>query len=164
MKKVKFRKILILVVIILLVCLLFYSFFNIFEKHDKDTTNKEEEKDTIVEVVEDLKSINNQHCDKGYCVENFKISKLNDGTFQLSFIFENTNDVALNDGCFKLAFSDDVNYVSCYRVVEAGATVENIYSVDQDIYSEFDDYNLITLTGSELTDYYSYYDVEVIEN
>ena len=73
-----------------------------------------------------------------------------------------TNSIPLDKGCFKLEYTTDDYYVFCYEKVDAYNVIENGHSIDEDFYSKYDDYKLVTLTGDELNTYYSDYDKYVL--
>ena len=50
----------------------------------------------------------------------------------------------------------------CYEKVDAYNVIENGHFIDEDFYSKYDDYKLVTLTSDELNTYYSDYDKHVI--
>lgn len=153
MKSDGVRKIIIVFILLLLAVLIGYMVTNVMRDEPKE---KEKEK-TKKFKVEDISTIDNQHCVNGYCVEDYKITRLENGTFDLSFLFKNTTTVDLKDACFKLNFSEEENYIFCYDFVGVNGEVNNTINLEDDFYSKFEDYKLIQLVGDELAKYYDSY-------
>ena len=126
-----------------------------------DFVDKKEEDKKVYEVVE-YANITDKHCDAGYCISNYQYLRSENGTYELRFLFENTNSIPLDKGCFKLEYTTDDYYVFCYEKVDAYNVIENGHFIDEDFYSKYDDYKLVTLTGDELNTYYSDYDKYVL--
>ena len=129
-----------------------FMFFSIMTKTENDNN-----KSSLQDISKEIISIKDKHCDDGYCIKDFKINKLNNGTYEIYYLFLNTNDVPMEKGCVKLYFSEEDNYVSCYELVEAGAYVKQSISMEDDIYSKYQDYKIINLSGSELENNYQIY-------
>ena len=162
MKNNKLRKLLIIIICFVLVGLIIFSLFSVFKNNKKEEPSKKEEEDKKVYEVVEYANITDKRCDLGYCISNYQYLRSEDGTYELKFLFENTNSVPLDKGCFKLEYTTDDYYVFCYEKVDAYNIIENGHFIEEDFYSKYDDYKLVTLTGDELNTYYSDYEKYVL--
>lgn len=161
LKNNKLRNLLIIIICLVLVGLIIFTLFSAFKVNKKEEPSKKEEDKKVYEVVE-YANITDKHCDAGYCISNYQYLRSENGTYELRFLFENTNSIPLDKGCFKLEYTTDDYYVFCYEKVDAYNVIENGHFIDEDFYSKYDDYKLVTLTGDELNTYYSDYDKYVL--
>ena len=166
MSGVKVRKIFIFIILFLLFCLIGYASYNILKDNNKPKNEQKENKKYELKEMINIKDI---HCDKGLCIKDYSITRVEDGSYEFAFTFENKTDVAFKTGCVKMVFSDVDFYVSCYDLVESTGVVSNTFILEEDNFSKYDDYQVVNVTGDELKKYYEDYsknlvvDREVVE-
>lgn len=149
MKNGKLRVVFIVAIVILLIVLISYIFLNVFIGKKDENNNKI--------PFEELVKIDDARCVDGYCVQNFKFTKLEDNTYNFEYVFKNTNNFDLKKSCFKLIFAEEENYIFCIKELKSGKELINTLNFESDYYSKYDDYNIVKMSEEDTKKYYDAY-------